>query len=114
MTIYKLKVGDEVILGKHTDGGNWSPDMDRYVGKTAKLTAKWSTVDTSGNPDWYVDIDGGEFYWREINMIQVGEVKTPTSTDPSVPAINDHSCPSCGNDRCSKSERTCWKCGGKL
>ena len=29
-------------------------------------------------------------------------------------AINDHTCPGCGNTRCSKSERTCWRCGGKL
>lgn len=30
------------------------------------------------------------------------------------PAINDHTCPSCGNTSCSKSERTCWKCGNAL
>ena len=29
-------------------------------------------------------------------------------------AVNDHICPSCKNDRCSKTERTCWLCGGKL
>jgi len=29
-------------------------------------------------------------------------------------AINDHVCPGCKNDRCSKSERICWKCGGSL
>jgi hypothetical protein len=28
--------------------------------------------------------------------------------------INDHVCPSCGNDKVSKTERSCWKCGGKL
>lgn len=33
--------------------------------------------------------------------------------DSSVP-INDHICPSCKNDKCSKTEVTCWKCGGKL
>ena len=30
------------------------------------------------------------------------------------PAINNHICPCCKNDRVSKSERTCWKCGGAL
>jgi hypothetical protein len=29
-------------------------------------------------------------------------------------AINDYICPCCGNDRCSKSELICWKCGGNL
>ena len=32
----------------------------------------------------------------------------------TMPAINDHICPSCKNDRVSKSEASCWKCGGKL
>jgi hypothetical protein len=29
-------------------------------------------------------------------------------------AINNHTCPSCRNDRVSKSEHSCWKCGNKL
>lgn len=29
-------------------------------------------------------------------------------------AINDHVCPSCGNTRVSKSEKTCWSCGNNL
>ena len=28
--------------------------------------------------------------------------------------INDHVCPTCKNDRCTKSEISCWKCGEKL
>lgn len=28
--------------------------------------------------------------------------------------INDHTCPGCHNTKCSKSEKTCWKCGGAL
>jgi predicted RNA-binding Zn-ribbon protein involved in translation (DUF1610 family) len=29
-------------------------------------------------------------------------------------AINDHVCPACGNDRVSKREKSCWKCGNSL
>ena len=29
-------------------------------------------------------------------------------------AINNHTCPGCGNTKCSKDERSCWKCGGSL
>ncbi len=29
-------------------------------------------------------------------------------------AVNDHTCPSCHNTKCSKTETTCWKCGGAL
>lgn len=39
----------------------------------------------------------------------------PTSTpvQPSV-AINDHTCRTCRNDRVSRSEKTCWRCGHTL
>jgi hypothetical protein len=30
------------------------------------------------------------------------------------PAVNDYVCPHCKNDRVSRNEITCWKCGGKL
>jgi len=29
-------------------------------------------------------------------------------------AINDHVCPVCGNNRCSKTEKICWRCGNSL
>lgn len=28
--------------------------------------------------------------------------------------VNDYICPTCKNNRCSKSEKTCWKCGNPL
>jgi hypothetical protein len=31
-----------------------------------------------------------------------------------VQAVNDHTCPTCKNDRCSKTEKSCWKCGSNL
>lgn len=37
----------------------------------------------------------------------------PLLDNPTV-AVNNHICPSCKNDRCSKSEKSCWKCGGVL
>lgn len=35
-------------------------------------------------------------------------------TESVTVAANDHVCPSCKNDRVSKAERTCWKCGSSL
>jgi hypothetical protein len=34
--------------------------------------------------------------------------------DKKKPAVNDHVCPCCGNDKVSKTEKSCWKCGGTL
>jgi hypothetical protein len=49
---------------------------------------------------------------RELEKIEaavvVDKIKKLT------PVINDHICPHCGNDRCSKSEVSCWICGGRL
>lgn len=35
-------------------------------------------------------------------------------TSPTSAAVNNHICPCCGNDKVSKTERSCWKCGGNL
>lgn len=32
----------------------------------------------------------------------------------SLPAENNHVCPHCKNDKVSKKEKSCWKCGGEL
>lgn len=39
----------------------------------------------------------------------VGE--SPLQNATSMPAINNHTCLGCGNTKCSKDERSCWKCG---
>lgn len=35
------------------------------------------------------------------------------TSNPSA-AINDHVCPTCKNNRCSKTEKKCWLCGNPL
>jgi hypothetical protein len=42
------------------------------------------------------------------------KTKQSAKIDAASQAVNDHVCPTCKNNRCSKSEKTCWKCGGKL
>ncbi len=41
-------------------------------------------------------------------------VTVSSNTAINAPAINNHTCPTCRNDRCSKTEKSCWKCGSKL
>lgn len=31
-----------------------------------------------------------------------------------IEAVNDHTCNGCGNTKCSKNEKSCWKCGAAL
>lgn len=42
------------------------------------------------------------------------QVESVLQSATSGPAVNDHTCPNCGNTACSKSERSCWKCGNVL
>ena len=42
------------------------------------------------------------------------EVERSLPQQTVVAAVNDCVCRTCRNDRCSKSEKTCWKCGGAL
>lgn len=41
-------------------------------------------------------------------------ISLPAPLKATAAVVNDHVCPSCGNDRCSKQERSCWKCGNRL
>jgi hypothetical protein len=38
----------------------------------------------------------------------------PASSATPAVAVNDHTCTSCGNTSCSKSEKSCWKCGAAI
>lgn len=40
--------------------------------------------------------------------------KPEITADESNVAVNDHTCVHCGNDRCSKKEKSCWKCGNPI
>ena len=54
----------------------------------------------------------GDWYARRFAPIDANITQPTTATSSA--AINDHICKTCGNDRCSKTEKICWKCGGKL
>ncbi len=50
------------------------------------------------------------FLWPE-------DLESEISTSPNVNlsvAVNDYVCPTCKNDRCSKREKICWRCGHNL
>jgi len=68
-----LQIGDAVILGRHTPVNgedNWSPLMDRYVGKKARILA-FVGQDGSGCDIVRVSADGSQFVWRVENLTRV-------------------------------------------
>jgi hypothetical protein len=58
-----------------------------------------------------------ELTWEDHNAVGAGSLsisdpQTPT-TVVSTP-VNNYVCKTCGNNRCSKNEKSCWKCGNIL
>lgn len=68
-----------------------------------------------------VEYDGETVSWRynalyfatEFVILLPSASKTLTVETNQI-AINDFICKTCSNNRCSKSERACWKCGNLL
>ena len=65
---------------------------------------RWHVI-LVGIPDYYL----ADRFVRCLNQPAIITVPSAGSA-----AINNHTCPSCGNNRCSTSEKSCWLCGGKL
>jgi hypothetical protein len=47
--------------------------------------------------------------WHPLVEVPMAPIRSATAAP-----INDHVCPACWNDKCSKTEKSCWKCGSPL
>lgn len=110
-------VGDKVTC--IIEGNFWSKDTKLVLGEHYIVreivhthSAWWVSVinlqgmridrdpDDPVYPGWYA--------YRFVPFEKQSTTMVPTA------AVNDYTCPTCQNSRCSKSEGTCWKCGSKL
>lgn len=69
---------------------------------------KWGwpiRTDDNNVPEEYI----GKLGWYAHPVIDQALVSSNLA-----PAINNHTCVYCGNDKCGKQEKSCWKCGGKI
>ena len=57
-------------------------------------------------------------YDESLPAVEFGAFSVPQNVSVAKavvqPLSNDHTCIHCGNIRCSKQEKTCWKCGMKI
>ena len=92
----------------------------------------WVTINVPGKTT--IEMTPAQFGWKVANGLRnIGYggasggysmgCSVPSNTCPdcnkpgpkgSEPPVNDHTCPACGNNRCSKTEKSCWRCGGLL
>ena len=71
-----------------TEGTYWDNPFDMYVQRTINF-------DDSGSKEWnrtFADC-------------------TPKKATAVSTCVDDHTCIACGNAKCSKTEKSCWKCG---
>jgi hypothetical protein len=103
---------------------DYTPPIEKEVGipvyqgqltpkQKDKLDMANKTCIATGSRYRAVGIDAyGDMIWRDKTYINTIEIKA-SFINPDI-AVNNHHCPSCNNDRVSKNEKSCWKCGGSL
>jgi hypothetical protein len=89
MNLDQLKVGMRVLV------------LDKMKGTIKSIESYYA---------WVAVDDYGSLTFTPENITIDSPIETPSSSA----VINDHICPTCSNNRCSKSEKTCWRCGNKL
>jgi hypothetical protein len=57
---------------------------------------------------------GGLMLMTDYQQLPLSPTMQKLSDNKTSEAINDFTCGTCGNNRTSKNEGTCWRCGGKL
>ncbi len=58
-----------------------------------------------------------QFSWADANTMkgQPLSISNPLPPKPNAIVIkDDHTCTMCGNTKCSKQEKSCWKCGSSI
>lgn len=85
-----------------------------FLGEDGAQETRGSYCDTPYNLGFNYSIntnDIGDFVDCKSLIDVEMNAKNPAKSPIVIPAVDDHQCISCGNDRCSKTEKSCWKCG---
>ena len=103
----------------------WGELVDKYLdqhGMLSIITAcMWVCEDVRVRPENHTRVyNMVERFVRENPKYDVPENIVSKQFDPyqhtgyikpSTATINDYTCKGCGNTKCSKQEKSCWKCG---
>ena len=105
--IYRLRIAKQVGLQLNwvinTSGG-----VTEYLTLESALSRKQELEEKFNNFEYEIVYqESGE--WKAVEIVDAAD-KIPDSRE----LVNDHICPACGNNRCSRSEIKCWRCGNKL
>ncbi len=100
----------------------WITDEEMRAIATPSVDAIWATISGVYEGGMYVkirvDIKGQEMdglvSLYDVLEIQLAEPLKQVVVSTTMGAVNDHVCATCGNDRCSRTERSCWRCGAPI
>lgn len=91
-----------------------SPVTLAKIGKRVDYSGVYATKEDAED---YCNRNCNNIHWNfEIQEIDDAEqpIIVKSISSGVTPAINDHVCPLCKNNRCSKTEKECWRCGNPL
>ncbi len=84
---------------------------DSYVGNLQKGAVYQVEAETRYN---HYIIDGRGLLKHRFEVLTDEDLPEAPQASTSVGPVNDHTCSQCGNTRCSKTERSCWRCGAVI
>lgn len=89
------------------DSGGYSYRLGNFISGTISLSTK-KVIDIKGGVKHPVN-------FSQTNMNVMSPIQSANNTQAPAPmVINNHTCVVCGNNKCNKSERSCWKCGSTI
>ena len=107
-TFDQLKIGTRVKCIFRS-----APSLNERFGKTGTIIALNPKVSFNAiTIEWDDDVTWNT-NWGKASSFTVVDGETAATSASGTP-VNDHVCPTCQNNKCSKSEKLCWKCGNPL
>ena len=103
MTPQPFEVGQKVKCVR----GTGNPDSPLIVGKIYTIKRVYQSVVMSDT--WVVDVDLISF--SGYYAFRFEALSTDNAAAMTGAPINDYVCKACRNEKCSRTEKSCWRCG---
>lgn len=116
MKISDLHIGD-ILKGTSDPNGGWLGCKCRVIavkgpyGYGIAVLTLANGITSVGSEFSLIQDPYGELKFWELDS--PGLISVPVQS-VSGAVINNHTCPTCKNTRCNKTEKSCWRCGSKL
>lgn len=76
---------------------------------------EFNANNSDGTMHWIIRQITAQQCYGDVPLLSLdsSEDKEEETTKPSI-IVDDHTCSLCGNTKCSKREKSCWRCGNPI